>query len=148
MRTLCGSSSAVSARVLIAHRGNQCKAAEELACTAIRSAGPWRTGLELAEVRSGSSVRHAASVLYLAPSAKLPPGLIERSKKHANYFAEPGSRVVIERFRMDGQDAYLFDIDAPCCGAATAFTRILRLQRAARYRIRDHAGRHPALRQH
>ena len=103
--------------VLVAHRGNQCKAAEELGMhrnTLSRAMA--ELGLELAEVRTGLKrpPRSERPVFSAFRQGYRRPGLTAHAPvKHADIL-QPSqeARVAIEPgFAWDGQDAYLFDID-------------------------------------
>ncbi len=106
--------------VLIAHRGNQCKAAEELGMhrnTLSRAMA--ELGLDLAEVRAGlKRPPRSERPVFSA----IPPGLplgqtlrLKRSQKSMQTSQQhTEARIAIEPdFAWDGQDAYLSALGAP-----------------------------------
>ena len=100
--------------VLVAHRGNQCKAAEELGMhrnTLSRAMA--ELGLDLAEVRAGlKRPPRSERPVFSAVRQGYPPGLTRPSSRHADNIDYTEPRIAIEPgFDWDGQDAYLFDID-------------------------------------
>ncbi len=97
--------------VLVAHRGNQCKAAEELGMHRNTLSRPWRNSDSIwQKYVPDSSVRPVANVLCIAHAPELSirltvPESMQTIQTHeARVAIEPG-------FAWDGQDAYLFDID-------------------------------------
>ena len=99
--------------VLMAHRGNQCKAAEELGMhrnTLSRAMA--ELGLDLAEVRAGLKRPPRSERPVLARHARSTAKADAQSEDMLTSSTTTEARVAIEPgFAWDAQDAYLFDID-------------------------------------